>query len=109
MTTSDPTAGDEKVIASMGLFADGFDPRHNFALVLALAFLFGLVIGRWWALLGAVAAAAWWLTQTDDPEIQGLIVTWSLLAAVSIAVGVLVRRRLGRLRRLAGSARSKHR
>jgi hypothetical protein len=84
---------------AIGLFADGFDPRHNLALLLAVAFVFGLVVGRWWALLGALGAGAWYLAQTDDPEIQGLIGTWFLLAAISIAVGVVVRRGLGRLRR----------
>lgn len=81
------------------LLADGFDPRHNFELFFALAFLFGLGVGRWWAVLGAFGAGAWYLTQTDDPEIQALIGTWFLLAAIGIAVGVLVRHGLTRLRR----------
>jgi hypothetical protein len=85
--------------AATGFFADGFDPRHNLELLLALAFLLGLVVGRWWALLGALAAGVWYLAQTDDPEIRGLIGTWFLLAAISIAAGVLVRRGISRLRR----------
>jgi hypothetical protein len=83
----------------MEFFADGFDARHNLGLLIALSFFFGLVVGRWWALLGALAAGAWYVAQTDDPEIQGLIGSWFLLAGLGIAIGVLVRRGLGRLRR----------
>jgi hypothetical protein len=57
-------------------------------------FIFGIVFGRWWALLAVAPFAAWFLATN---ELEGHIGAWvagvlSLLLACAIAAGVGLRR-----------------
>jgi hypothetical protein len=68
-------------------------------LVLVLAFGFGLVIGRWWALLAAVPLGAWvGFTDTGDMEHWFAGVLSGIFVAFPIMVGLLVRRSLQAIR-----------
>ena len=66
--------------------------------LIAGGLVLGLVIGRWWALVGAVGIAVWVLLAWDDLEVSRsfLAAAYGAIAAVSIAAGVLVRRIGGR-------------
>ena len=63
--------------------------------------MLGLVIGRWWALVGALGLALWVFLAWDDLEVSRsfLAAAYGAIAAVSIAAGVLLRRVGGRPRR----------
>ena len=65
--------------------------------VVAGGLVLGLVIGRWWALLGAVGVAVW-LAVVSEVEVSRwfLAAAYGVAAAVSIAAGVLLRRIGGR-------------
>lgn len=65
--------------------------------VVAGGLVLGLVIGRWWALLGAVGVAVW-LAVVSEVEVSRwfLAAAYGVAAAVSIAAGVLLRRVGGR-------------
>jgi hypothetical protein len=57
-------------------------------------FVFGLLLGRWWALAAALPLGAWILLTN---ELEGHIGTWvatilSLLLACAIGAGVALRR-----------------
>jgi hypothetical protein len=57
-----------------------------------------LVIGRWWALVGALGLALWVFLTWDDLEVPRsfLAAAYGAIAAVGIAAGVLLRRVGGR-------------
>lgn len=71
--------------------------------LVAAGLVLGLVIGRWWALLGAVGVAVW-MTVVSEVEVSRwfLAAAYGVIAAASIAAGVLLRR-VGRRRRPGGS------
>ena len=58
--------------------------------------LVGLLVGRWWA-LAAPAAVGIGIAGLSEIDVPGWIlgVGYALIGAVGVAVGVLVRRRLG--------------
>jgi hypothetical protein len=55
----------------------------------------GLLLGRWWALAGAIAAGLW-IGIAEEVEIPGWLygLLGGGLAALGIALGVVLRRRL---------------
>lgn len=57
----------------------------------------GLVIGRWWALLGAIGVAVW-VAVVSEVEVSRwfLAAAYGATAAASITAGVLLRRVSGR-------------
>ena len=66
-------------------------------LIPVAGFVFGLVLGRWWALIAAIPLGAWILATSD---IDGHVTLWvatmlSVLLACAIGAGVALRR-LGR-------------
>lgn len=55
----------------------------------------GLVVGRWWALVAAIAFAAWiWRTMEVEAPSWVLALGYGGIAALGIAGGVVVRSRL---------------
>jgi hypothetical protein len=59
----------------------------------------GLLVGRWWALLGAVGFGLW-IGLSEEVEISGWFfgLAAGVLALVGIGVGVALRRALSRAR-----------
>lgn len=59
-------------------------------------FVFGLVVGRWWALIGAAGLGIWvaLVTEVEVPH-AFLGVGYSALAGAGIAAGVALQRRVG--------------
>jgi hypothetical protein len=57
--------------------------------------LLGLLLGRWWALAGAIAAGIW-IGIVEEVEIPGWLygLLGGGLAALGIALGVFLRQRL---------------
>jgi len=54
----------------------------------------GLVVGRWWALVAALAFAAWaWVTLDVEVPDWVLALGYGGIAAIGIAIGVLIRKR----------------
>ena len=65
--------------------------------ILAIGFVIGLAVGRWWALALAVAFAAWiWRTIGVEIPHWLLGMFFGGFAAIGIAAGVALRRRLRR-------------
>jgi hypothetical protein len=66
--------------------------------LVSAGFLFGAFLGRWWALLAAVAAGVWIASSTEIEAVPSwyLGLVYSGLSAVGISAGILVRRRLAR-------------
>jgi hypothetical protein len=64
--------------------------------LVSAGFVFGSVVGRWWAVLAAVAVGVWIALSTEIEAVPGwyLGLVYSGLSAVGISVGVLLRRRL---------------
>jgi hypothetical protein len=62
--------------------------------VLAVGFVIGLAVGRWWALAPAAGLAAW-IWATTDVEIPHwlLALLYGGVAAIGISAGVTVRKR----------------
>jgi drug/metabolite transporter (DMT)-like permease len=65
--------------------------------LLAAGFLVGLALGRWWALLGAVVVGIA-VGFTSEVEVSPIVlgVGYGLVSALAIAMGVTLRRRVGR-------------
>jgi hypothetical protein len=65
------------------------------ALVIVAGFVLGLAVGRWWALLAAVAAGLW-ITSATDVEVPDwfLGLAYATIAAAGISAGIMVRRSL---------------
>jgi hypothetical protein len=61
--------------------------------LIAGGLVLGLVIGRWWALLGAVAVAAY-VAVISEVEVSRWVLAfgYGAIAAASVAAGVLLRR-----------------
>lgn len=67
------------------------------AVILALGFVIGVAVGRWWALVIAVAFGAWIWADTDVEVPHWLLATmYGGIAAIGIGAGVATRRRLKR-------------
>jgi len=67
--------------------------------LLALGFAAGLLTGRWWSLLLAVALGVWVGTTTEvEIDHTFLGVAYGLVAAIGIAFGVLLSPRRARRR-----------
>lgn len=62
-------------------------------LIAGAGMLVGLIVGRWWALLGSIAVGIW-IGFHSDVELPSwfLGVAYAALSAVGIAVGIAVRR-----------------
>jgi hypothetical protein len=65
---------------------------------LAVSLLFGLIIGRWWACLGAIAVGVALTLREDDGEIPGWFigVAYAVLTGLGIAAGVSLRKHSAR-------------
>ncbi len=63
------------------------------ALVTVAGFLLGLAVGRWWALLAAVAAG-FWITSATEVEVPDwfLGIAYAAIAAAGISAGIMVKR-----------------
>ena len=72
-----------------------------FVLIVA-GFLLGIALGRWWALLAALALGLW-VGMTEEVEVPGSVIGVYVggPAALGIASGVVMRRLLARMRRAA--------
>jgi hypothetical protein len=57
----------------------------------------GVVVGRWWALLAAVALGLW-IASVVEVEVPAWFIGggYGLISALGIAFGVMLRRHLGR-------------
>jgi prolipoprotein diacylglyceryltransferase len=67
------------------------------AVVFGVGLLIGLAVGRWGALLAAMAFGVYITPETDvelSPVVVGLV--YALFAAAGIDAGVLIRRRLAK-------------
>jgi hypothetical protein len=64
-------------------------------IVAVLGFALGFATGRWWALLTGVVFAIWigLGTQADEVSARELILRYGAVAAVTVAAGVIVRKR----------------
>jgi hypothetical protein len=65
--------------------------------LLAAGFVVGFALGRWWALFGAVVVgiAVWLISEVEvSPLVLG--VGYGLVSALAIAMGVALRRTVGR-------------
>ena len=64
--------------------------------LVAIGLVAGLVIGRWWALLLAVALSVWIFLVSEVDEVPPWLLGlgYGVLAGAGIVVGVLVRRSL---------------
>ena len=66
--------------------------------VVALGFALGLIVGRWWTILAAIAAGVWILSRTGVDEVPhwflGLL--YGGCAAIGIALGIALRSRMKR-------------
>ena len=61
--------------------------------VLALGLVIGLILGRWWALVAALAFAVWiWATTDVEVAHWFLGLAYGGAAAIGIAVGVALRK-----------------
>jgi len=67
--------------------------------VLAGGLVAGLALGRWWVLVASVGVGLW-IAFTEEVEVPGVVlgVGYAALSALGIASGVLLRRRLSRVR-----------
>jgi hypothetical protein len=68
--------------------------------LIVAGFVLGIVIGRWWALLPAVAFGLWAGT-TEEVEVSGRVIGLGYrgLSGLGVASGVAARRLVGRLAR----------
>jgi hypothetical protein len=66
-------------------------------ITLVVAFCFGLFVGRWWALIGAVAFGVW-VGFTYESEVSGWFIglVWAAIIAVPVVAGVGARKGWGR-------------
>jgi len=66
-----------------------------YLIVVVAGLVLGLVVGRWWTLLGAADVGAWiaLVTGVDEVPPWFLGAVYATLASCAIAVGVLVRKR----------------
>lgn len=66
-------------------------------LLILAGFVFGIALGRWWALLAAVAVGLW-IGTTEEVEVPGWVLGagYGALSGLGIALGVMVRRLLAR-------------
>jgi hypothetical protein len=65
--------------------------------ILGVGLILGVVVGRWWALLAAVAFGVWiWRNTGVEISHEFLGFVSGGFAAIGIAAGVFVRRRLKR-------------
>jgi hypothetical protein len=64
--------------------------------LIAFGVIVGLAVGRWWALLAAVALGAWigLVSEVDEVAPWFLGLGYGVLAGAGIVAGVLVRGRL---------------
>ena len=62
--------------------------------VIAVGFLLGIAVGRWWAVLVAAGFGIWVWAVTDVDEVPAwfLGVAFAALGALAIAAGVALRR-----------------
>ena len=65
--------------------------------LIVIGFIFGLAVGRWWALLASLALGVW-IGLAEEVEVPGVILGlgYGLVSASGIAVGVVVRRQARR-------------
>jgi hypothetical protein len=65
--------------------------------MLAAGFIVGLALGRWWALIGAVVVGIA-VGLTSEVEVSPIVlgVGYGLVSAFAIAMGVALRRTVGR-------------
>lgn len=68
-----------------------------YLVAIVVAFLLGIAVGRWWALLAAVALGVW-IGVVEEVEVPGwfLGVGYTVVAAGGIAAGVALRKALTR-------------
>jgi hypothetical protein len=69
------------------------------ALVLvSTGFVWGFVLGRWWALIPSVARGSWAAFSIELEAVPGWYVglVYGVLSSLGIAAGVLLRRRFAR-------------
>jgi hypothetical protein len=65
--------------------------------VFAVGLLIGLVVGRWWALLAAVAWGVYVAAESEVELPPGVLALFDMIvAAAGIAAGVMIRRRLAK-------------
>jgi hypothetical protein len=67
------------------------------SVLLAAGFIVGLALGRWWALIGAVVVGIV-VVFTSEVEVSPIVlgVGYGLVSALAIAMGVALRRTVGR-------------
>jgi hypothetical protein len=67
-------------------------------LLIVAGLLFGLAVGRWWALAAPVAFAAYVAAESNVDEIPPwfLGMAYGLIGAAGVAAGILLRRFAGR-------------
>jgi hypothetical protein len=67
------------------------------SVLLAAGFIVGLALGRWWALIGAVVIGIA-VGFTSEVEVSPIVlgVGYGLVSAFAIAMGVALRRTIGR-------------
>lgn len=103
MTSSVPTlrASRVRVRADLGVEHLTVDADKNGMVVpalLAAGFVFGLVLGKWWALVGAVVVGAAIGLNSEVDEVSPLFlgVGYGFVSAFAIALGVALRRAFSR-------------
>jgi hypothetical protein len=69
--------------------------------LIAAGLVFGAVVGRWWSLLGAVVIGLL-VGLVSEVEVSGTVLGFAsgVVAACAIAIGVALRRGLGRAMRV---------
>ena len=70
--------------------------------LIAVGFILGLLVGRWWALTAAVAFGVW-VAIVSELEVPGwfLGLWYGAIGCVGIGTGIAVRRAIHRLRHMA--------